>query len=80
MKADGDLRALRESAAYGALRDLRDKRDAVRAMEGEARAAWTAAGLARDGEAAAAQRLRDETAGIGRELSDLRGSLREARP
>ena len=77
--ADADLRALRDSAAYGALRDLRDKRETLQAVAEHARTAWDAAGTAREGEAAAAQRLRDETASIGRELSDLRGALREAR-
>jgi uncharacterized protein (TIGR02680 family) len=78
-QADADLRTLRESAAYGALRDLRDKRETVRAQEGAARSAWATAGLARDGEATAAARLRDELAEIGGEVSGLRGSLREAR-
>ena len=78
-EANADLRALQESAAYGALRDLRDRRAAVRAVEGAARAAWTTAELARDSEATAAGRLNDETTDIGRDLTDLRGSLREAR-
>jgi uncharacterized protein (TIGR02680 family) len=78
-EADADLRTLRESAAYGALRDLRDKRATVRAEEGAARSAWATAGLSRDGEATAAQRLRDELTAVGRDVSDLRGSLREAR-
>ena len=77
--ADADLRALRESAAYGALRDLRDKRETLRAVAENARTAWDATGRARDGEGAAALRLRDETAGIGRDLSDLRSALRAAR-
>jgi uncharacterized protein (TIGR02680 family) len=77
--ADADLRALRESAAYGALRDLRDKRQTLRAVAENARTAWDATSGARDSEATAAQRLRDETAGIGRDLSDLRGTLRTAR-
>lgn len=78
-KADDDLRTLRDSTAYGALRDLRDKRETLRAVAETTRTAWDAAGRARDGEAAAARRLRDETAGLGRDLSDLRGALREAR-
>ena len=78
-EADADLRTLRESAAYGALRDLRDKRETVRAEEGAARSAWATAGLARDGEATAAGRLRDELAEVSGDVSDLRGSLREAR-
>jgi len=78
-KADADLRTLRDSAAYGALRDLRDKRETLRAVAETARTAWDAAGRARDGEAAAAHRLRDDTDGIGRDLSGLRGALREAR-
>ncbi len=78
-QADADLRTLRESAAYGALRDLRDKRETVRAEEGAARSAWTTAGLARDGEETAAGRLRDELTEVGGDVSDLRGSLREAR-
>lgn len=78
-KADADLRALRESAAYGALRDLRDKRETLRAVADTARTAWDAAGRVRDGEATAAQRLRDETVGIGRDLSDLRSVLRGSR-
>ena len=78
-KADADLRTLRDSAAYRALRDLRDKRETLRAVAETAQTAWDAAGRARNGEAAAAQRLRDETAGTGRDLSDLRGALREAR-
>jgi uncharacterized protein (TIGR02680 family) len=77
--AAADLSALRESAAYGALRDLRDKRETLRAVADNARTAWDAAGRARDGEATAAQRLRDEAADLGRDLSDLRGRLREAR-
>lgn len=77
--ADSDLRTLRDSAAYGALRDLRDKRETLRAVAETARTAWGATGRARDGEAATAHRLRDETVGIGRDLSDLRGALREAR-
>ena len=77
--ADTDLRALRESTAYGALRDLRDKRTAVRAVADAAGTAWTAAGVARAGEAAAAERLRDEAAGIGTDVADLRGALRDAR-
>jgi uncharacterized protein (TIGR02680 family) len=77
--ADSDLRALRDSAAYGALRDLRDKRETRQAVAEHARSAWDAAGRARDGEATAAQRLLDETTSIGRELSDLRGALRDAR-
>jgi uncharacterized protein (TIGR02680 family) len=74
-----DLRTLQESAAYGALRDLNDRRATVRAIEQAARNAWGGAGLARDGEAAAAGRLTGEAEQIGRELADLRGSLREAR-
>ncbi len=77
--ADADLRALRESAAYGALRDLRDKRETLGAIAENARTAWDAAGRARDGEDTAAQRLKDETDGIGRELSDVRGAVRAAR-
>jgi uncharacterized protein (TIGR02680 family) len=77
--AEADLRALRESAAYGALRDLRDKRTAVRAVEDAAGAAWAAAGVGRDSETAAAERLRDEADGIGTDLADLRSSLRDAR-
>lgn len=78
-KADDDLRTLRDSAAYGALRDLRDKRETLRAVAETTRTAWDASGTARDGETMAAERLRDETAGIGRDLSDLRGALRAAR-
>jgi len=77
--ADADLRTLRESTAYGALRDLRDKRTAVRAVADAADTAWTAASVARDGEAGAAERLRDETAGIGTDVADLRSALRDAR-
>ncbi|MEV5704519.1 TIGR02680 family protein [Actinoallomurus sp. NPDC052274] len=77
--ADADLRALRESAAYGALNDLREKRNTVRAVEDAARSAWTAADLARRGEATAADRLLTGTAEIARDLTDLRGSLRDAR-
>jgi uncharacterized protein (TIGR02680 family) len=77
--AAADLGALRESAAYGALRDLRDKRETLRAVAENARTAWDATGRARDGEATAAQRLQDETVGIGRDLSDLRSALRDAR-
>ncbi|MCO6008321.1 TIGR02680 family protein [Actinoallomurus purpureus] len=77
--ADADLRALRESAAYGALNDLREKRNTVRAVEDAARSAWTAAELARKGEATAADRLRTQTTEIARDLTDLRGSLRDAR-
>lgn len=77
--ADADLRALRDSAAYGALRDLRDKRQTLLAIAENARTAWGAAGGARDGEATAAQRLRDETSSIGRDLSGLRSALRAAR-
>lgn len=77
--ADADLRALRESGAYGALRDLRDKRETLRAVAETARTAWNAAARARDSEATAAQRLRDETASIGRDLSGLRSALRAAR-
>ena len=77
--ADADLRALRESSAYGALRDLRDKRETLGAIAENARTTWEAASRARDGEDTAAQRLKDGTDGIGRELSDLRGALRAAR-
>ncbi|GAA4635916.1 TIGR02680 family protein [Actinoallomurus vinaceus] len=77
--ADADLRALRESAAYGALNDLREKRNTVRAVEDAARSAWTAAELARRGEATAADRLAAETTEVARDLTDLRGSLRDAR-
>ncbi|MGH3373428.1 MAG: TIGR02680 family protein [Actinoallomurus sp.] len=77
--ADADLRALRESAAYGALGELRDKRATVRAMEGGARNAWAGAELARRGETAAAERLCGETAEIGRDLVGVRESLRDAR-
>lgn len=77
--ADADLRALRESAAYGALRDLQDKRETLRAVQGNARTWWDAADRARDYEVTAAQRLRDETAGIGGDLSGLRAALRTAR-
>jgi uncharacterized protein (TIGR02680 family) len=78
-EADADLRALRDSDAYRALRDLRDKRETLLAVAENARTAWGAAGRARDGEVTAAQRLRDETTSIGREISDLRGALRTAR-
>jgi hypothetical protein len=77
--ADADLRALRDSAAYGALRDLRDKRQTLHAVAETARTAWDAAGRAHDGEATAAQWLRDETDSIGRDLSDLRAALRTVR-
>lgn len=77
--ADEDLRALYKSAEYTALRDLRDKRETLRAVEDNAGIAWATASQARDGESAAAQRLRDDTANIGRDLSDLRGTLRAAR-
>jgi uncharacterized protein (TIGR02680 family) len=77
--ADTDLRTLRESAAYAALRDLNDRRATVRAVEQAARNAWDGAALARDGEAAAAGTLTGEAEQIGRELADLRGSLRDAR-
>lgn len=77
--ADEDLRALYKSAEYTALRDLRDKRETLRAVAGTARTAWDAAHRARESEAIAAQRLRDDVADIGRELSDLRGALRTAR-
>lgn len=77
--ADEDLRALYKSAEYTVLRDLRDKRETLRAIEDNAGIAWAAASQARDGESAAAQRLRDDTANIGRDLSDLRGTLRAAR-
>jgi uncharacterized protein (TIGR02680 family) len=77
--ADADLRTLREGAAYEALRDLRDKRATLQAVRETARAAWTAAGLARAGEAAAAQRLSEEADEIGRDVTELRRSLREAR-
>jgi uncharacterized protein (TIGR02680 family) len=76
---EADLRALRESAAYGALRDLRDKRTAVQAVADAAGTAWSAAGVARNGEAAAAERLRDEAAEIGTDLADMRSALRDAR-
>jgi uncharacterized protein (TIGR02680 family) len=78
-RAETDLRALRESAAYGALRDLRDKRATVRAVGEAARAAWSTAGLARGGEETAARRLGDEADDIGAELTGLRTTLREAR-
>jgi uncharacterized protein (TIGR02680 family) len=77
--ADADLRALRESAAYGAVRDLHDKRETLRAIADNAGIAWVSAGLARDGESTAAKHLRDDTASIARELSDLHGVLRKAR-
>lgn len=77
--AEADLRALRESAAYTALRDLRDKRETLRAVADNASIAWDSACRARDSESAAAQRLHDDTENIGRELSDLRGALRTAR-
>jgi uncharacterized protein (TIGR02680 family) len=77
--ADADLRALRESAAYGALGELREKRATVRAVEGATRNAWAAAELARKGETAAAERLSGESAEIGRHLVDVRESLRDAR-
>ncbi|HEY0539409.1 MAG TPA: TIGR02680 family protein, partial [Actinoallomurus sp.] len=77
--ADADLRALRESAAYGALGELRDKRDTVRALEGATRNAWAAAELARGGETAAAERLSGEATAIARDLVDVRESLRDAR-
>jgi uncharacterized protein (TIGR02680 family) len=76
--ADADLRALRDSAAYGALRDLRDKRETARALGAGARSAWTAAGRARGAEQDAAGRLCDETAGIARDLTELRAGLRDA--
>ncbi len=77
--AAADLRVLHASAEYGALRDLGDKRATVQAVEGAARAAWTTAALARDSEATAADRLGDETAEIGHSVTELRGSLRDAR-
>jgi uncharacterized protein (TIGR02680 family) len=77
--ADADLRTLRDSAAYGALTDLREKRATVRAVEETARSAWNAAGLARTSEATAAGRLRGEASEVGHDLTDLRGSLRDAR-
>jgi uncharacterized protein (TIGR02680 family) len=77
--ADADLRALHESAAYGALGELRDKRATVRAVEGATRNAWAGAELARRGETAAAERLSGESAEIGRDLVDVRESLRDAR-
>jgi len=77
--ADADLRALRDSAAYGALRDLRDKRDTVRALQDGAYSLWNAAGRARGAEEEAARRLSGETASIGRDLTELRGALRDAR-
>jgi uncharacterized protein (TIGR02680 family) len=77
--ADADLRTLRDSAGYRALRDLRDKRATLQAVKETAGAAWAAAGLARDGEATAAQRLREEADEIGRDVTDLRRSLRESR-
>jgi uncharacterized protein (TIGR02680 family) len=77
--ADTDLRALRDSAAYGALKDLREKRATVRAVEDAARNAWETAVLSRRGETTAADRLSGETAQIGHDLTGLRGALRDAR-
>lgn len=77
--ADADLRALRESAAYGALGELRDKRATVRAVQGATRNAWAAAELARRGETTAAERLSGEADAIGRDLVGVRESLRDAR-
>lgn len=77
--ADADLRALRESVAYSALRDLRDKRATLGAIAENAGTAWGAASRARDAEDAAARRLREETAETGRELTELRSTLRTAR-
>lgn len=78
-EADADLRALRDSDAYRALRDLRDKRETLLAITENAGTAWGAAVSARDSEVTAARRLRDETTSIGREISGLRGALRTAR-
>nr|WP_218005870.1 TIGR02680 family protein [Actinomadura hibisca] len=77
--ADADLRAIQESAAYGALKDLREKRTTVRALRDSAHNAWGAADLARRGEQAAAERLTGESEQIGGELTGLRGTLRAAR-
>ncbi|MCW2919640.1 MAG: hypothetical protein JWN52_7708 [Actinomycetia bacterium] len=76
--ADTELRTLRESAVYGALQDLRERRATLQAVEGTARAAWNTAELARQGETTAIGRLSDEAEEIGRELTDLRRVLRNA--
>ncbi|MDF5752432.1 TIGR02680 family protein [Spongiactinospora sp. TRM90649] len=78
-EAEADLRALHDSAAYRGLSELRERRATVRALSAGASAAWATAALARDGEAAAASRLADETERAAAQLGELRGLLRETR-
>ncbi|GAA5010943.1 TIGR02680 family protein [Actinopolymorpha pittospori] len=77
--ADTELRALRDSAAYRALGDLRDRRRLVAAVEATAGSRWTTATIARSAEESAAQRLREESEQIGAELTDLRTGVRDGR-
>ncbi|MEV4253432.1 TIGR02680 family protein [Spirillospora sp. NPDC049652] len=78
-EADADLNALRDSAAYGALQELRDRRETVKAKRETAQATWAAADFARTAESAAAAHLSGEVEQLGRELGDLRTSLVNAR-
>ncbi|MET9019137.1 TIGR02680 family protein [Actinopolymorpha sp. NPDC004070] len=77
--AEAQLRALRDSAAYQALTDLRERRERVTAHRQAVRAAWNASAIARTAEESAVQRLGQETDDIGRGLTDLRGDVRHLR-
>jgi uncharacterized protein (TIGR02680 family) len=76
--ADADLRALRNSAAYHALDDLRARRQTVDAMTETARGAWQAAELARTSERNVAERLGTDTEDLGAELTALGEAARDA--
>jgi hypothetical protein len=78
-EATTDLRAIRDSAAYRALDDLRERRATVAAVQAAAAATWKTAELARGAERAAAGRLADEAEDVGRDLGELRRGLRDAR-
>ncbi|MQA97229.1 MAG: TIGR02680 family protein [Streptosporangiales bacterium] len=76
--ADAGLRALRDSAAYRSLEDLRERRSTVAALAGATQAAWGAAGLAWTAEREAAQRIEADRTRIGEALTRMLGEHREA--
>ncbi|HEY3687518.1 MAG TPA: TIGR02680 family protein [Streptosporangiaceae bacterium] len=77
--AEDDLRAVRASGGYRALGDLKERAATVRAVEGAARVAWSAAVAARGAEDDAAARLDTDVDRASADLTELRARLREAR-
>jgi uncharacterized protein (TIGR02680 family) len=78
-QAAAELRALRESAGYRAVRELAQRRLAVQALQSAARSAQTAADADRTTLAGLAERVRDETTRLADAVGQLRDGHRHLR-